>query len=384
MTRRTLAATLALAGGLAAPAGAAGDTFFLLDNVKKALYASDTDNVPRDVLVAPLGVGSFLDLCPGDEPGTLFAVADQTIVTIDETTGALLGSVPVTPAMVSLAFDPLTETLYGHVGGVLYTIDAATGATQAVGPTPFGNAVSMAADPTEGVLYFAAGSTLYRVDPATAAGTPIGNMGLAALFGMAFNPADAGLYVTSAGSDSLYRVDRATAQLTLVGGPYTLATFATGLSFSSIGVKAGLAYCTGKPNSLGCTPAVASFGAPRASAEDGFFVLATDVRNRRAGVLLHSLDGRQAVPFQGGLLCVAPTVRRTTPVGSGGDPLPIQNCSGGWRIDMNAFAAGALGGSPAPDLRAPGTVVHCQWWVRAPDGVAGTSLSNALRYEVLP
>jgi hypothetical protein len=71
---------------------------------------------------------------------------------------------------------------------------------------------------------------------------------------------------------------------------------------------------------------------------------------------------------------------------SGGAALPSDDCSGTVALDLNAFASGALGGTPAPQLHAVGYTVHCQFWGRDP-GFAppqNTMLSSALRYVVLP
>jgi hypothetical protein len=145
-------------------------------------------------------------------------------------------------------------------------------------------------------------------------------------------------------------------------------------------------YCTAKVNSLGCLPAISATGVPRASASSAFVVVGSPVYNQKPGLLFYSTTGRQAVPFQGGILCAAPPIRRTPALSSGGDHPANKNCTGGWRIDMNAFAAGAIGGKPDPLLRVPGTFVHCQWWGRDP-GFAppnATALTDGLQYAVGP
>jgi hypothetical protein len=82
------------------------------------------------------------------------------------------------------------------------------------------------------------------------------------------------------------------------------------------------------------------------------------------------------------LLCVASPLRRTPVSGTGGNP-PPNDCSGTLSIDRNAFAAGALGGSPHPDLSVPGTVVDTQLWSRDPlSPPTGVSLSAGLEYGV--
>jgi hypothetical protein len=142
-------------------------------------------------------------------------------------------------------------------------------------------------------------------------------------------------------------------------------------------------YCTAKVNPLGCTLSIGFEGIPDAAATSGFTIYATSVRNKKAGLLLYSFQGEAAVPFQGGTLCIATPIERTPAQDSGGHMAQSHDCSGGWRIDMNAYASGQFGGDPDQLLSVPGTAVHCQWWGRDPDAFAGSALSNALEYHVL-
>jgi hypothetical protein len=145
-------------------------------------------------------------------------------------------------------------------------------------------------------------------------------------------------------------------------------------------------YCTAKVNSLGCTPTIAGIGSSSATATSGFVVESRDTRNQRPGLLLYGTNGRGATPFLGGTLCVNGPIKRSTPFGSGGNSLPTQDCSGVFSIDMNAFAQGLLGGTPAPALRVPGTLVDAQFWGRDPGFPPpnNISLSSGLEWMVGP
>jgi hypothetical protein len=145
-----------------------------------------------------------------------------------------------------------------------------------------------------------------------------------------------------------------------------------------------VSYCTAKLNSLGCLPTVQFSGTSSASAGAGFVVSGANVRNQEPGLLLYSDSGRAAVPFQGGTLCLVAPVRRSIPLNSNGNPLPAADCSGAYTLDMNAFAAGTLGGTPAAFLLTVGTVVDVQFWGRdrgypAPNN---STLTNALEFMV--
>jgi hypothetical protein len=143
-------------------------------------------------------------------------------------------------------------------------------------------------------------------------------------------------------------------------------------------------YCTAKVNSLGCTPTIGFTGTPSATAGSGFTVDGSNVRNQKAGLLFYGMNGQNNTPFQGGTLCVATPIKRTPAVNSGGTPAPTNDCTGVYSIDMNAFAVGALGGTPDPSLTVPGTVVDCQYWGRDPGFPApnNTTLTDGLEYVV--
>jgi hypothetical protein len=144
-------------------------------------------------------------------------------------------------------------------------------------------------------------------------------------------------------------------------------------------------YCTAKTTSNGCVPAIGSSGAPSASAGSGFAVNATQMINNKSCLLFYGSTGPASVPFQGGTLCVATPIRRTIGTSTGGNP-PPNDCSGSPSIDMNAFAVGGLGGSPAAFLTVSGTTVYCQWWGRDPGFASpnNTQLSDGLQYTICP
>jgi hypothetical protein len=155
---------------------------------------------------------------------------------------------------------------------------------------------------------------------------------------------------------------------------------------SGPGCAPPVTYCTAKVNSLGCTPAMSFSGTPSAAALSGFTVKASNVRNNKNGLLFYGVTGQSSTPFQGGILCVNTPVRRTGATSSGGNPIPANDCSGVYSIDMNAFAHSAGPPTPLPALIVAGTVVDCQWWGRDPGFPApnNTTLSNGLEYTVCP
>ncbi len=140
------------------------------------------------------------------------------------------------------------------------------------------------------------------------------------------------------------------------------------------------AYCTAKVNSVGCSPTIAMTGAASASAGSGCFVTAAQVLNNKPGLLLYGTNGQQAAPFQGGVLCVEPPIKRASTQGSGGNP-PPNDCSGSYSFDFNVLIAGGVD----PQLVA-GAIVDAQYWARDPGFTApnNTSLTNGIQFLICP
>jgi hypothetical protein len=141
-------------------------------------------------------------------------------------------------------------------------------------------------------------------------------------------------------------------------------------------------YCTAKTNALGCTPLLSSRGIPSATDFEGFHIQAWQLRNHKAGMLIYGVNGRAALPFAGGTLCIGAPLLTTPVANSRGRLRPAVDCSGFYSIDMNAFASGSLGGAPLAALRTPGTTVNCPYWGRdqgfaPPDN---STLTNAIEY----
>jgi hypothetical protein len=129
-------------------------------------------------------------------------------------------------------------------------------------------------------------------------------------------------------------------------------------------------YCTGKINSLFCVPTIGSTGVPQISANN-FTVTCANVINNKNGLLFWGRNP-QAIPFQGGYLCVQSPLQRTATIGSGGAPSG-NNCTGNYAFTFTQSYVNSVGLHAGDD-------VYCQWWMRDPAVGTTTGLSNALRF----
>lgn len=135
-------------------------------------------------------------------------------------------------------------------------------------------------------------------------------------------------------------------------------------------------YCTAKPGSLGCSPQIAFAGRPAASCTLPFDVMATDIRSQKSGFLFYGTNGRLALPFLGGTLCVAPPLRRSTTLFSGGNG-PPDDCSGTLSIDVNAL----IGVDP---VLVVGATVQAQFFYRDTGASFLTGLTDAVEFTIAP
>lgn len=135
-------------------------------------------------------------------------------------------------------------------------------------------------------------------------------------------------------------------------------------------------YCVSQTNSAGCTPRIFGVGTPRASGNDPFDVVATEILVDKSGLLFYGLTPA-AIPFLGGTLCVQPPTQRTPLQNSGGSP--TSPCSGALRYDFGARIHSGID----PALQ-EGTTIYAQYWSRDPGDPSTTNLTNALCFTIQP
>ena len=137
-------------------------------------------------------------------------------------------------------------------------------------------------------------------------------------------------------------------------------------------------YCDTSFDSQGCLPFMRATGEASAGRPIPFDVYVDPVPEGRLGIFRYALTPTR-LPFAGGLICIAPPIRRAAVLESSGTPGP--GCTGSFHLDFNAY----LRSGADPDLF-PGTVVYAQVAYRDrldPSG-SGLALSDALRFVIQP
>jgi hypothetical protein len=131
-------------------------------------------------------------------------------------------------------------------------------------------------------------------------------------------------------------------------------------------------YCTGKVNSLGCTPTV-SFAGSASKSAGNLTVLCSNVISQKNGLMFWGFAPASA-PFQGGTMCVQPPLVRT-PLASSGGSASGADCTGAYAFTFTApyYTQWSVD---------PGEVIHAQFWMRDPQSPTTTGLSNALKFTV--
>jgi len=138
-------------------------------------------------------------------------------------------------------------------------------------------------------------------------------------------------------------------------------------------------YCQGKPNSLGCLPALEFSGSASLTSSEPFLITARNLINNQFGIFYYGINGPAHTPFQGGTLCVNPPLVRMPVQNSGGNPPPA-DCSGVITVDFNDWLQGGHDSSLVL-----GTVVYAQCWSRDPKNPPyPTALTDGITFRICP
>ena len=136
-------------------------------------------------------------------------------------------------------------------------------------------------------------------------------------------------------------------------------------------------YCVAKVTSNFCVPNIQhTAGIASLSAAGGFQITTTQLEPAVSAIDFFGTTGQAGTPFQGGTLCVGSPVWRLQGKFTGGSG----SCSGSIGYTLADLLAHPSGGP----LLQPGSVVDIQTWARDLGDAFGSSLSNALEFNVCP
>lgn len=142
------------------------------------------------------------------------------------------------------------------------------------------------------------------------------------------------------------------------------------------------AYCTGATTTNGCTPSIAGFGMPSASASSGFTIAVSTADGQRSGLFFYGVSGPVALSWAPGstsYMCVKGPTQRTPLQSTGGT---FAACDGVLALDFLAFVSANPGALGQP--LAAGARIDAQAWMRDPPAPKASNLSDALKFDVTP
>jgi hypothetical protein len=222
---------------------AAAGTLYGIDYPQSATLYNVSENTGALSGIGAVGFNNLGDLT-SDQISTLYAIqlSTNSLVTIDASTGAgTLGPVISGTAsgfpIVSIAFDPFTDVLYGNTsvpyGGAtvdeLYSINTTSGAATDVGTIGQTEVYALGFGQDGNLYGVDGGGSLDKISLVTGLGTTIGATGLADTFDIASDAATGLMYAADSGTAALYTLNLGTGASTLVGG-YGSATNLVGLA----------------------------------------------------------------------------------------------------------------------------------------------------------
>jgi hypothetical protein len=230
--------------------------------------------------------------------------------------------------------------------GALLTVHAAVGAT-----TPANQSVCVGSPASFSTTASGSGPFSYQWKKN---GSPIGGATASSHSIPSAQGADAGLY-----------------SVVVTGACGSLETPAATLAVSGVATI----YCTAKVSSHLCVPSIGASGVPSLSAPAGFSALTTTLESGVTGLDFFGTTGQVALPFQGGLICIATPVNRLPGKATGG----AGTCTGTLSYSLSEVLVHPSGGSVVA-----GGTLNLQTWTRDLGDAFGSSLSNAVQVTICP